>query len=137
MNHRKVITALIVGVFTLVTSAMLAQAQGCPAGWSRVESFGQFFGGSGCVIKIVYCINNSDPSQIQIQSWTSVGGTCAAVDMCEAVRQTVAFWEFGECSKTPPPPPRNFTISFCGQTCSYLVQCGIGEYPIVTKQGCF
>lgn len=137
MKIRGILAGLIAGICILVASAVQTQAQGCPAGWSTVTSFGQFHGGQGCVIKITYCINNSNPSQIQILSWVSAGGTCAAVDMCEAVRQTVAFWEFGSCENIPQPPPRNFTISFCDKTCSYLVQCGPGEYPIVTNQGCF
>lgn len=137
MNGRRVITTLILGVCILLTSAVLAQAQDCPPGYSKVVSFGQPFGFAPCVAEVTYCINNTNPTFITILSWRSLAHPpCSLEDPCEIIRQTVVAWEYGACPGDPPKLQKTYTITYCGSTCAYLVGCGAGEHPVITKIGC-
>lgn len=138
MKRSHLIAALCVAALLCIAGSSRSLAQ-CPPGSSLITGFGQSFGGMSCVIEITYCYLPGNPTIVYVQSYRSLGGSCSAPDVCDAVRQTIANWLYGECPPpgNPPKAPHTFRVTFCGKTCDYTLSCnGLSEYPVVTPGPC-
>lgn len=139
MKRSHLLIAMSVAMNLLLAPQSDSHAQ-CKPGYTLKEAFGQLFGGNNmwCVVKITYCVNNADTTKMEILSHEFVGPPCSVDDPCEALRQTLAIWQFGACwvPGQPPKPVATHTVTYCGSTCTCQLFCLNLEYPLVGKIGC-